>query len=84
MSPLIIKFMVLPWLAKFCDLSFAPAPPARGAGWAVGLSLVSMRSASFRPSCSDSVQIELGDSGLSLELLNRLLEPIRSGSLPAC
>lgn len=76
MSPLIMKFMVLPWLAEILLtillLRLRPrAVPRRAVAVALALNAVSVVSTAL---IQIPIQIQLGDSGLSLELLNQLLE----------
>ncbi|MGI8566318.1 MAG: hypothetical protein ACR2LZ_07535 [Pyrinomonadaceae bacterium] len=76
MSPLIIKFMVLPWLVEIALtislLWLRPqAIPRRAVAAALMLNAVSAISA---VTVQIPIQIQLGDSGLSVELLDKLLE----------
>ncbi len=76
MSPLIIKFMVLPWLVEIALtislLWLLPqAIPRRAVAAALMLNAVSAISTVM---VQIPIQIQLGDSGLSVELLDKLLE----------
>lgn len=76
MSPLIIKFMVLPWLAEILLtvllLKFRPRTiPRRAVTAALVLNAVNVVSTAL---VQIPIQIQLGDAGLSPELLDKLLQ----------
>jgi len=76
MSPLIIKFMVLPWLVEIVltVLLFRLRPlviPRRAVTAALMLNIINFISTVM---VQIPIQIQLSDSGLSVELLDKLLE----------
>ncbi|MDQ3687683.1 MAG: hypothetical protein M3430_19075 [Acidobacteriota bacterium] len=77
MSPLIIKFMVLPWLLEIVLtislLWLRPQIIPRRAVVVAALMLNAVTAISTLM-VQSPIQIQLGDSGLSVELLDRLLE----------
>lgn len=81
MSPLIIKFMVLPWLCEilFTVLLFKLRPravPIWGVTLALVLNLIVVASTA---AIQIPIQIELGENGFSVNAIDKLLEtdPIR-------